>query len=56
MKPSLIDQDSGSREACYDDTEPQESDQTSVGGDVDQAVDGGGVQELRHTLHYDGWI
>ena len=50
MKPSLIYQDSGPREACYDDTKPEESDQTSVVGDVDQPVDGGELQELLDTL------
>ena len=50
----LLDQDSGSNESSDDDREPEESDETSGGGDVDQAVDGGGLQELPDNLHSAG--
>ena len=41
-----MDQGPGSDESSDDDRDPEESDETSGGGDVDQAVDGGGLQEL----------
>ena len=40
-------------EAQDDDTEPEQSDQTSGGGEIDQAVDGGELQELLDSLHGD---
>ena len=45
-----MNQDSGSDESSDDDREPEESDETSGGGDVDQAVDGGGLEELPERL------
>ena len=49
-RDGLLDHHPGADEACDDHTEPEESDQTSVGGDVDQTVDGGELQELLDTL------
>ena len=40
-------------EAQDDDTEPEQSDQTSGGGEIDQTVDGGELQELLDSLHGD---
>ena len=41
----------GHDEARVDHRDPEESDETSGGGDVDQTVDGGGLKELFETLH-----
>ena len=46
-----MDQDSGSDEASEDDGEPEKSDETSGGGDVDQAVDSRIFQKLSDCLH-----
>ena len=47
----LVDDDNGSCEAGDDDTQPEESKETSATSDVDQAVYGGALQELLHTVH-----
>ena len=50
-----MDQESGSGESSNDDEDPEESDETSGGGDVDYAVDSGGFQKLFDTtFHSEG--
>ena len=45
-----MDQHSGSNEARDDDTQPEQSDKASVGGDISQAVNTGGLQKLSDSL------
>ena len=51
-REGLLDQETGSDESSDDDTEPEESDETSGGGDIDQAVNCGGFQKLLDFLQY----
>ena len=51
VSEGLVDQDSGSTEAGDDDTEPEKSDGAPGGGEVHQAVNGGGLKELFESLH-----
>ena len=46
-----MDQNSCSKESSDDDRGPEKSDETSSGGDVDQAVDCGGFQKLLDLVH-----
>ena len=46
-----MDQGPGSDESSDDDRDPEESYTKAGGGDVDQAVNGGGLQELLDYLH-----
>ena len=52
-REGLVDQHSSSCEARDDHTDPEESDETSAGGQIDEAVDGGGLQKLLDPLHGD---
>ena len=47
----LLDQDASSDEATDYDTDPEESDIAASVGDIAQAVNGGGLQELLDYLH-----
>ena len=49
-REGLLDQDKGSSEASDDDTDPEQSDQPSVSSYIEQTMDGGGLQELLHSL------
>ena len=48
------DQQGGPAEAGQDDDHPEDPRQLVRGGDVGQAVDGGGLQELLDNLHGGG--
>ena len=49
-----MDQGPGSDESSNDDRDPEESDIAASVGDVAQAVNGGGLQELLDNLHDEG--
>ena len=51
-----MDQNSCSEESSDDNRGPEESDETSSGGDVDQAVDCRGFQKLLDLVHGEWFI
>ena len=50
----LLDHHGSRSEAAQDDEHPEEPGQLVRGGDVGQAVDGGGLEKLLYSSHADG--